>query len=156
MIGAPQNETYTLSVCVDMTKRPEPPGAELRAAAPQVVSGQVDVLPTQRRQVLQQVRIHEMALVARERTRGAVEIDRVPQHDGGRYEVQPAGSIALLLEAAVADLTKAPKEHRARQRIARLAFVQASMYAPPELNTLQPVEDEQSSLDTTELTQCER
>ena len=33
--------------------------------------------------------------------RGALKVDGVPQHDGRRHQIQPAGAVALPLESAV-------------------------------------------------------
>ncbi|GHL78624.1 hypothetical protein ECZU34_63720 [Escherichia coli] len=43
--------------------------------------------------------------------------------------VEAAGPVALLLETAVTDFTKAVEEHGTGQRIARLALVQPGMHA---------------------------
>ena len=45
------------------------------------------MLPTERRQVLQQRVINGMA-VATQRVRSPFQIDRVPQHDGSRYQIE--------------------------------------------------------------------
>jgi len=37
---------------------------------------------------------------------GPLQVDRVPQHDGRRDQVQAAGSVTLLLKTAVADLAQ--------------------------------------------------
>ena len=47
------------------------------------------MLPTERRQVLQQRVINGMA-VATQRVRSPFQIDRVPQHDGSRYQIEAA------------------------------------------------------------------
>ena len=67
--------------------------------------------------------------ISAQRMCGALQIDRVPQHDGSRYQIEAAGPVALLLEAAVADLTQPVEEHGASQRIAGFAFVQSSVHA---------------------------
>ena len=107
------------------------------------------MLPTERRQVPQQRVINGMA-VATQRVRSPFQIDRVPQHDGSRYQIEAASPVALLLETAVADFTRAV-ENTARQRIARLALVQAGMHAAAQFHALQPVRDEQRALDAAQL-----
>ena len=67
------------------------------------------MLPAERRQVLQQAVIHGLA-VTTQSVRGPFQIDRVPQHDGGRYQVEAGSAVALLLEAAVADFAEAIEE----------------------------------------------
>ncbi len=97
------------------------------------------MLPTERRQVLQQRVINGMA-VATQRVRSPFQIDRVPQHDGSRYQIEAASPVALLLETAVADFTQAVEKHCPGQRIARLALVQAGMHAAAQFHALQPVQ----------------
>ena len=84
-----------------------------------------DVLPAQRRQVLQQGIVNGLA-VAAQGIRGSLQIDRVPQHDSRRHQVEAAGPVALLLKAAVADFPRPVEEHGAgqRERVAGSAFVQ--------------------------------
>ncbi|KDK90481.1 hypothetical protein AF31_05569 [Klebsiella pneumoniae CHS 75] len=108
------------------------------------------MLPTERRQVLQQRVINGMA-VATQRVRSPFQIDRVPQHDGSRYQIEAASPVALLLETAVADFTQAVEKHCPGQRIARLALVQAGMHAAAQFHALQPVQDEQRALDAAQL-----
>lgn len=56
---------------------PELARADLGIAAPEVIAGQVDVLPAERRQVLQQAVIDGLT-VATQGVRGPLQIDRVP------------------------------------------------------------------------------
>ena len=110
------------------------------------------MLPAERRQVLQQ-RVIDDLTVATQGVRGPLQIDRVPQHDGRRHQVEAAGPVALLLETAVADFAQAVEEHGAGQRVARFALVQPGMHAAAQLDALQPVQDEQCALDASQLTQ---
>ena len=48
----------------------------LGAAAPKVITGQIDVLPTQWKQILQQGVVDAVAVTA-QRMRGALQIDRI-------------------------------------------------------------------------------
>ena len=64
--------------------------ADLGTAAPEVIAGQVDVLPAERRQVLQQAVIDGWPWPT-QGVRGPLQIDRVPQHDGRRHQVGAAG-----------------------------------------------------------------
>ncbi len=54
--------------------------------------------------------------IAAQRMRRTLQVDRVPQHDGRRHQVEAAGPVALLLETAVTDFTKAVEEHGTGQR----------------------------------------
>jgi hypothetical protein len=62
--------------------------------------------------------------VAAQGIRGPFQIDRVPQHDGCRDQVEATGPVALLLETAVADFAQPVEEHGAGQRMACFALVQ--------------------------------
>src|SRR3546814_9844537 len=42
---------------------------------------------------------------------GALQVHRVPQHNGGRHQVEAAGPVALLLEAPISDLAETVEEH---------------------------------------------
>lgn len=91
--------------------------------------------------------------VATQRMCCALQIDRVPQHDGRRHQVEAAGPVALLLEAAVADFAQTVEEYGAGQRVARFALVQSSVDAAAQLHALQPVQDEQRAFDAPQLAQ---
>ncbi len=134
------------------SQRPELACADLGAAAPEVIAGQIDMLPTQRRQVLQQRGIDGVA-VATQGVRCPFQVDRVPQHDGCRHQVEAAGPVALLLETAVANFTEAVEEHGTGQRVAGFTLVQPGMHAAAQFHALQPVEDEQHAFDAAQLAQ---
>ena len=110
------------------------------------------MFPAQRRQVLQQRLIDGMA-VATQGMRCALQVDRVPQHDSRRHQVEAAGTVALLLKAAVTDFAQPVEEHRPGQRVAGFALVQPGMDAAAQLDALQPVQDEQRALDAPQLAQ---
>jgi len=110
------------------------------------------VFPAQRRQVLQQLTVHRLADLDQPLS-GALQVHRVPQHNGGRHQVQAAGPVALLLEAPIPDLAEAVKEHRPGQGVARFTLVQSSMHAAAQFDALQPVEDEQGAFDPAQLAQ---
>jgi len=84
------------------------------------------------------------------------QVNRVPQHDGGRHQIEAAGAVALLLETAVAVFTQAVEKHGTGQRVARLTLVQPGMQAAAQLDALQPVQDEQRALDAAQLSLRDR
>ena len=110
------------------------------------------MFPAQRRQVLQQRLIDGMA-VAAQGMRCALQVDRVPQHDSRRHQVEATGPVTLLLETAVADFAQPVEEHGTGERVAGFALVQPGMDAAAQLDALQPVQDEQCALDASQLTQ---
>ncbi len=93
------------------------------------------MLPAQRRQVLQQGIVNGLAMSS-QGIRSPRQIDRVPQHDSRRHQVEAAGSVALLLKAAVADFPQPVEEHSAGQRVAGFAFVQPGMDAAAQFYAL--------------------
>ena len=68
--------------------------------------------------------------------RNAFQIHGVPQNYGCRYQIQTAGSLALLVKTAVTDFPKSIKEDRPRQGIPGLALVQTGMDAAAQFNAL--------------------
>jgi hypothetical protein len=70
---------------------------------PDVIAGQIDVLPSQRRQELQQAVIDVLVMSSQSNDR-PIQIDRIPQDDGGRHQIEATGAVTLLLKAAVSDL----------------------------------------------------
>ena len=111
--GFKKRKNRTLS-WLQRSRRSELTCADLGAAAPQVIAGQIDVLPAERRQVLQQGVIDGMA-VATHRVRCTLQINRIPQNDGRRHQVEAAGPVALLLKTAVANFAQAVEEHGSDQ-----------------------------------------
>ena len=85
--------------------------------------------------------------------RGTFQIDRVPEDDGRRHQVEAAGPVALLFETAVSNFSQPVEEHGAGQGVAGFALVQSGMHAAAQLDALQPVQNEQSALDAPQLAQ---
>ena len=79
------------------------------------------------------------------------EVDGVPQNDCGSDQIQATCTVALRLKAAIADFAKPVEEDRTCKCIAGLALVQADVNAAAQFDVLQLVEDEQCTLDTTDL-----
>ena len=80
------------------------------------------MLPAQRREVLEQGLIHGLAVLS-DRSNRPLQIDRVPEHDGRRHQVQATGAVSLVLEAPVAHLAQAVEEHGAGQGVSGLALL---------------------------------
>lgn len=78
----------------------------------------------------------ERAIIARSRYYG------VPEHDRCGDEIEPAGTVALVLKAAIPDFAQPVKEHRSGQRIACFTLIESSMNTPTQFDVLEPVEDE--------------
>src|SRR5215210_1904018 len=112
-------------------QRPEPVRAKVGVGAPEVIAGEVDVLPAERREVGEQGIWHRLAAAAQGILR-ATEIDGVPQGDGGRDQGQAAGTVLLGLGRAVTKAAKPMEAHGTGERIAALALVQLGRSLPSE------------------------
>ncbi len=124
-------------------------------ALPLVVSGQVDVLPAERGEKFEQLRVKGLSVPSQGLGR-PLYVHRVPERDGGRDEREAAGPITLLLEAAVPDLTEAAEEDGSGEGVARLTFVEAGVNAAAQFDALQPGKDEQCPFDPAQLAESER
>lgn len=67
---------------------------------PDVIPGQIDMVPSERREVPYERLIDGLLLP--ERRDRPLEIDRIPQGDHRRHEVEPARAVKLVLVEAVA------------------------------------------------------
>jgi hypothetical protein len=83
-------------------------------------------------------------------------IDGVPECDCGGSECEAPRRVALLLEAAVPDLTEVAEVDRSGEGVASLSFVEAGVNATAEIDALQLRKDEQGSLDAAQLAECNR
>ena len=83
---------------------------------PDVIAGQIDVLPAKRRQMREQF-VWDL-LGRAQGGDGAVEIAGVPKDDGRDQQVQPRRTVLLILISAVADFSEPVNEHGPRQAVA--------------------------------------
>ena len=97
---------------------------------PCVDAGKVDMLPTERRDVLQQS-IRNISTLSLQLCDCAVEIDCIPVDDRTDYEIEPRGAESLAFERPVADLASLVEEHSAFQLMGGLALVETGLASPP-------------------------
>ena len=76
---------------------------------PDVVSGQVDVLPSERGEVLEEGGVRRI-VASHGIGDGVLQAGGVPQHDGGRDEVEGAGAMGLGLQGSVAQASGSVEE----------------------------------------------
>src|SRR5271157_1016838 len=105
------------------------------------------MLPAERRHVGEKLVRNDFAARA-QLVDGAAEIDGIPENDGGDGEIEAGSAVALVFEGPVPDFPEAMKEHGARESVARLSFIEAGIGPPPQGGIADPVEREQSALQT--------
>ena len=110
------------------------------------------MLPTQRRQVLEQLGL-DLFPLALQMAQRCLQVGRVPQDDGPRDQIEGACPISLSLNPMVANPAGAVKEDRPLEGVLRLALVQLTRGAAPFFRFFNPVEREKRSLDTADLAQ---
>src|SRR5208282_6656318 len=91
--------------------------------------------------------------VLADRGDGALQVDRVPEHDGGDHEVQPTGAMALVLVRAVAQFAQPVEEHRPCQGVSRLALIESNVDAAPQFDAADVLEQEQRPFNFAEFAQ---
>ena len=135
-------------------KRPESVRAEAGIGAPEIVAGQVDVLPAERREMGEQFVRHQVP-TATNSVEGTAEIDGVPQHDGRCHQGKAAGPVLLGLGSAVVQAPEAVEAYGTGQCIVALALVEFGRCLPPKLRLFKPVQGVKCSFDAPDLPQRE-
>lgn len=102
---------------------------------PEVVARQADMCPAHRRDVGEQLLRHGLAPAAQMFDR-ALKVEGVPVRDGSDDEVQPRGAVLLVFQRAVGEASLPMGVDRLRQRVPRLAFVQANLAGPAQQRPL--------------------
>ena len=64
---------------------------------------------------------------------GSLEIDGIPERDGGDDEIQTAGAIPLVLIGAIPNFAETMEEYGPGECVACLSFVQAAGDAAPQV-----------------------
>ena len=86
----------------------------------------------------------------------AAEIEGVSEDDSGGDQVQPRGTMPLVLEGAVAQLAQTVEEDCPSKSVACLALVQVGARSPAQLRVVQPVEHEEGALDSADFAKGSR
>jgi Na+-transporting NADH:ubiquinone oxidoreductase subunit NqrC len=83
---------------------------------------------------------------------GAFPVHGVPENDGCHNQVETARSIALVLEAAVAQVALPVEEHGVGESVHGFAVIEADLDTPAQLRVLHPLQHEKRALDATDFT----
>ena len=83
----------------------------------------------------------------------ALQIDRVPEHDGGNHEVQPTCAMPLVLVRAIPQFAQPVEEHRPCQGVSRLALIQPDVDAAAQFDAADVLEQEQRPFNLAEFSQ---
>jgi hypothetical protein len=79
---------------------------------------------------------------------GAFQVHGVPKCDGGDDQVESAGTLALIFEAAVAHFPLAIEEDGAGESVPGLAFVEPDLHTSAQLRVSHPFQHKEGALDT--------
>src|SRR5215203_509274 len=136
-------------------QRPEAVRRESGVDAPEIVAGQVDVLPAERGDVSQQSVRNDLATAA-QGVESPLEIDGVPEGDCGGNEREAARPMLLQRGGPVPEPAEPVKADGASERVAGFAFVELDRCLPTQVRLVQPVQREQRPLEAADLAQCQR
>jgi hypothetical protein len=122
---------------------------------PGVVTSQIDMVPMNRCNVLEQRLINGISM-GTHRVDCPFQVDRVPQDNRRHNQIEAAGSVTLKLVGMIPDFAKPVEAHGAGQCIFRLTLVQAGSHALAQARVEQPVQRKNSALDAPNFAQCKR
>src|SRR6201982_1618598 len=66
------------------------------------------------------------------------QVDCVPENDCSHYQIESAGSVALVFECPITQFTEAVKEYGTGQGVLGFSFVQTDLNPAAQIGTLQP------------------
>jgi len=72
----------------------------------------------------------------------ALQVDRVPEHDGGDHEVQPTCAMPLVLVRAIPQFAQPVEEHRPCQGVSRLPLIQPDVDAAPQFDAADVLQEQ--------------
>ena len=107
------------------------------------------MLPAERRNVLKQGRVQRVVLL--QKAGSPLEIDRVPERDCRDNKVQPAGSMALVLEGAIADFAESVETDGPSHGVVCFALVEAGGHTASKCGISEPLQHKQDALDSANL-----
>lgn len=115
-----------------MARKPQGPEAfgHLLLDVPGVDAGEIYVLPTERRDVLQQL-VGNMSAPLAQMGRCPAEIDGVPMDDGADYQVEAGSPECLTVKGAIADFVALVEEDGTLELVRGFALVETGLTAPP-------------------------
>jgi hypothetical protein len=90
----------------------------------------------------------------RKRVNRSFQVNGVPECDGGDYQVEPAGSMALIFKGPISDLAKAIEEDGTSERISGLSFIKTGGYAASERWVFKPCKSVERTFHPADLPQC--
>jgi hypothetical protein len=122
---------------------------------PQIIAGEIDVLPADGSKVGKQ-RVRNNFAAAAQLSQCTTEIHGVPERDRGGDEREAARTILLRFGRPIAQPAKAMEADRPGERVARLTLIELDGRLPAERRQLEPVEHEYCLLDATDFAQGQR
>lgn len=104
--------------------------------------------------MLKQGRVQRVVLC--QKAGSLFEIDRVPERDCRDNQVQPAGSMALVLEGVIADFAESVETDGPSHGVVCFALVEAGGYTASKCGISQPLQHKQGTLDSANFAKSER
>lgn len=99
--------------------------------------------------MLKQGRVQRVVLL--QKAGSPFEIDRVPERDCRDNQVQPAGSMALVLEGAIADFAESVETGGPSHGVVCFALVEAGGHTASKCGISEPLQHKQDALDSANL-----
>ena len=82
------------------------------------------------------------------------QVDCVPEDDCSHYQIESAGSVALVFECPITQFTEAVKEYGTGQGVLGFSFVQTDLNPAAQIGTLQPFKGKEGPFDASDFAQC--
>src|SRR5580692_10611962 len=111
------------------------------------------MLPAERKYVFKQKRIQRVVLC--QKAGSPIEIEGVPECDCRDNQVQPAGSMALVLEGAIADFAESVETDGPSHGVVCFALVEAGGHTASKCGISEPLQHKQGALDSANFAKSE-
>ena len=110
------------------------------------------MIPAERRQLHQET-VGDCFTLGTQGVDGAGQVRRVPQGDGGEYDVETASAVLVRFPAPILQLPAAMEKDGPGKAVARLTLVQFVMGAATQGGIFQPVQGEKCAFQAPEVAQ---
>ena len=116
---------------------------------PRVVAREINVFPSQWGKMREQFVI-KIGCVGSDGLHGSLQIDGVPEDDGGAQEVEATGSVALIFKGAIPDFAQSVKENGSGEGVSRFPFIESHMNAATQFGVLKPLQHKEGAFEASD------